>query len=334
MATQINPALARIWLPDGSRQYGYRKPLLVWSSSEADQRALDYLEHGVSNSQFESLSQLAKIEDRALEHLLERLGPAVRTGDGFAGQLSQTEIQDHFAELARLFLECSDEPGEVLARRRASRVFIESIGRVGLTITRGLESSFIGTMLTLDNSSVATSDIGPLGFETEDRGRPRVAAAKRAIQGLNLEQHSRLSRSMDTVDIAILIATDVVSPDSYAQWMRREIPHVSILFDESGVQVSPVVVPGITPCLACAEIARIEQQPDWVSIAPQLAQLDRTLEDSAMLFFAASIALNQTLNLLDLGIEGSDQLSFRLERSGAVSSFQAQTSDCGCRSFR
>ena len=334
MATQINPALARIWLPNGSRQYGYRKPLILNPSDEGEQRALDYLEHGISNSQLGSLARLARIGDEPLQNLLVRVGSVLTKSQGLRSQLSESEVAEHFAELSRIFLETQDDPAAVLARRRSSRIFIQSMGRTGLTITKGLDNSFIGTAMSLDNSTVQRSDLGALGYAEQALGESKVSAAKQLISAIKIEQHARLSGSMDHVDLAILIGTDVVSPQSYAHWLRREIPHLALVFDETGVQVSPVVVPGITPCLACAEISRMKLDPNWIAVAPQLQQLERSLEDAAMLLFASSIAVNQALNLIDRGIEHVDQLSYRLERSGEISTFEVESSDCGCRSVR
>jgi len=41
VATQINPRLARLWLADNIRQYGYRKPLRIEALSEPELKILD-----------------------------------------------------------------------------------------------------------------------------------------------------------------------------------------------------------------------------------------------------------------------------------------------------
>jgi hypothetical protein len=144
-----------------------------------------------------------------------------------------------------------------------------------------------------------------------------------------MQLHSRLSSSFDQISIAILIATDVVSPASYQIWLARDVPHLSIVFDEEGVEVSPLVVPGKTSCLSCYEKYRLENLANWPVIAPQLLALERSLADSAMLLFASGVVVNQVLNYLDL--LKYEPLSLRLDRSGQIASFIPPASNCGCR---
>lgn len=331
MATQINPALARLWLPAGGRQYGYMAPIVVPVESEAENRALDYLEQGLSNSQFGSLAQLSRVPDVEMQSLLERLGGTLRPTKGLGSFLSEDEIANHFHELARIYLTSNEDPADLIRSRHASRIFLDSLGRTGLTLARGLGASFIGSVLSMDNASVSAKDLGNLGYTEMQLGVARVKAANALLDRALVQQHSRLSASMENLDLAILISNDVQGPDGYHTWMRREVPHFSIVFDEAGVQVSPIVLPGITPCLACMELAKIDEDANWIAIAPQLAALERSLEDSAMVLFAASVALNQTLLLLDTGAEALPSLAYRLERTGAVSRFQVAARDCGCR---
>ena len=334
MAHQINPSLARLWLPSGSRQYGYVNPVRLSLQEESEQRAVDYLEQGVSESQYPAIGKLAKIPEPELGTLLTRLSGVLRTTSGFTQDLTEAEIAGHFAEISRIYLTSDTDPAEIISRRRASRIFIESMGRTGLTICRGLTSAFLGSILTLDNSLVKQSDVGNLGYTKGMLGISRAKAANEILMATGVQQHSRISGSMQNLDLAILIANDAVSPQSYQIWMRREVPHISIVFDEGGVQLSPIIIPGITRCLACMELAKMDENPDWVAIAPQLLALDRSLEDSAVVLFAASLAVNQALTLIDSGAANLLPTAYRLERSGQVSRFEVKSRECGCRIVR
>ena len=332
MATQINPALARLWLANNIRQYGYRSPEQISVANEAAARALDYLEQGISATQLESLSSIARLQEREVASLLERLGGLLTNHTGFQPELTAAEVSDHFSELARIFLQSRDDPAEVLAKRLSSIVFLESVGKTGLTVAKGLAASRIGRLITMDQKRIAKTDCHSLGFEAGQIGQPRAQAAQRQLGKTKIELHSRITNTLARVDLAVLIATDIVEPASYQPWLTREVPHISVVFDEEGVEVSPLIIPGVTPCLSCIELHRLDTIPDWNLIAPQLANLERSLDDAAMLLFASSIVVNQTLNLVDIGATNAAGLAHRLNRKGELKSYLLESKQCGCRS--
>lgn len=331
MATQINPALARIWLPGGIRQYGYIDPAVTQGQSPQIDRVLDHLEAGVSAAQLARLGVIAKSDELTVQSVLERLGGALKHNSGRHQPLTKGEINHHFAELARIYLESAEDPEAVLAKRAKATIFIERFDRTGLTIARGLTASFVGKLISLDKESVSQADTLPIGFSQSDLGHNRVRMAAREMPQTRIEHHSRFSGSMESVDLAILIDSDIANPDSYQPWMTREIPHISIVFDEAGVLVSPLVLPGITPCIGCYERAKIQKNPNWIVIAPQLAALDRSLADSAMLLFASSMVINQALNLIDFGVSNLMPEAFRLNRAGDLRKLTLSEINCGCR---
>jgi hypothetical protein len=155
--------------------------------------------------------------------------------------------------------------------------------------------------------------------------------AAQAIVGKNLQLHSRISSTFDSVSLAVLVTTDITNPATYQTWLARDVAHLAIVFDEEGVEVSPLVVPGKTRCLGCYEKYRLEHTPHWPVIAPQLLALDRSLADSAMLLFASGVVVNQALNFLDLEVIESNAL--RLNRNGTVVSHKPEAINCGCQAL-
>jgi hypothetical protein len=154
------------------------------------------------------------------------------------------------------------------------------------------------------------------------------------ISPTSIELHSRVTKSYDRAEVAILISHDVIEPGLYAPWMSRDVPHISIVYSELGATVSHLVLPGITPCLACLELDRLRKDSSWATTAPQLAQLDRDLADSSLVLFAASMALSLSLNLID-GIEIAQKpLASRLLRTSELQQLELQAANCGCRPER
>ena len=324
MVHQINPALARLWIADNARQYGYKKALTVSELSEPQQRLLDYFELGLTSSQHSNLPRLAKASEQTVSDLESRLQSVLwQSPTG----ISRSDVESRFAEIARVLLQGLD-PEEVKKLRKSKSVFIETLDATGLTIAKALALAGIGKQLSLDQIRVSSQDVSQLGYLAAQLGLPRVRAAQ-ALIGTDLQMHSRISGSFDAVSLAVLITTDIVNPESYQIWQARDIPHLSIVFDEEGVEVSPLIEPGKTSCLACYEKHRIETEPNWPVIAPQLLALDRTLADSALLLFASGVAVNQILNFIDHG--QSESNAVRLNRDGKIVSFMPPAISCGCR---
>lgn len=324
MVHQINPALARLWIADNARQYGYKKALTVSELSEPQQRLLDYFELGLTSSQHSNLPRLAKASEQTVSDLESRLQSVLwQSPTG----ISRSDVESRFAEIARVLLQGLD-PEEVKKLRKSKSVFIETLDATGLTIAKALALADIGKQLSLDQIRVSSQDVSQLGYLAAQLGLPRVRAAQ-ALIGTDLQMHSRISGSFDAVSLAVLITTDIVNPASYQIWQARDIPHLSIVFDEEGVEVSPLIEPGKTSCLACYEKHRIETEPNWPVIAPQLLALDRTLADSALLLFASGVAVNQILNFIDHG--QSESNAVRLNRDGKIASFMPPAISCGCR---
>jgi hypothetical protein len=321
---QINPALARLWIADNARQYGYKKALTVSELSEPQQRLLDYFELGLTSSQHSNLPRLAKASQETVSDLESRLQSVLwQSPTG----ISRSDVESRFAEIARVLLQGLD-PEEVKRLRKSKSVFIEKLDATGLTIAKALAIAGVGKQLSLDQIRVSSQDVSQLGYLAAQLGLPRVRAAQ-ALIGTDLQMHSRISGSFDAVSLAVLITTDIVNPASYQIWQARDIPHLSIVFDEEGVEVSPLIEPGNTSCLACYEKHRIETEPNWPVIAPQLLALDRTLADSALLLFASGVAVNQILNFIDHG--QSESHAVRLNRDGKIASFMPPAISCGCR---
>lgn len=334
MVRQINPSLARLWTAENSKQYGTSARLKLNQLSEAELRVLDYLEHGVTESQFPHLAKLTKTSEGTVQDLLQRLGPLITKTSAFVAELSDFDVERQFGEIMRLYLMEHADPAAALKRRSEAKIFISVLNRTGLTILRGLAASGIGAAFTTDQKQVQHADTLDLGYPVHFLGKPRAQSAKSLVSQTRVELHSRVSTSFDRAELAILLHSDATPPSSYAGWLSRDIPHLSILFTEQGVTVSHLVLPGISPCLACLEIERMTQDAQWSKIAPQLTHLERDLSDSSLSLFAASIALNQALNLVD-GYEFlSQQLITKMDRDGNVFQSAVPTTNCGCRLAR
>lgn len=332
MVQQINPGLARLYRENLGRQYGYQENKITLDSLTTGQhRALDLLEQGIADQQIELLPKMANAPQAEVRQLIQRLGGALRMTSSFFPEFSELEIQARFSEILRLYSSSELDPALALKVRRNSRIFIDSMAPIGLTLARGLGAAGVGTILTDDQARIQPSDTGALGYSAQGLGDPRAAHAKQLLADqISIQQHSRVTRSLDKVDIAILCTTDVLNPKTSQRWLSRDIPHLMVRFDEIGVEISHLVIPGLTPCLNCVELRRLESDSTWAEVATQLDYLERDLGDAASILFASSIALSRTLKRLDQPLSEQAQTSIRLDYGRSVRESQIAHSACGC----
>lgn len=332
MVRQINPGLARLFLDSKTRQYGYRNPLILSDLSPGAQRALDFLEQGIADQQLGLLPKMASANPAEVDDLVQRLGGYLRQTSSLLPELDQAQVQARFREILRLFASTSLDPAQALKNRGKARVFLSNLSPFGFTLARAMAAAGIGTLITDDQKRVSESDFGPLGFPASVLGRPRATAARDLLTGeIEIQHHSRITSSFDRMDIAILIGSDVLNPRTYQRWLSRDIPHLQVIFDEGGVEISHLVIPGITPCLGCIEVSRLRRDASWQAVATQLDYLERDLADSASSLFGASIALTRTLERIDNPLPLSATNLIRFERGAGVSELELTAENCGCR---
>ena len=137
-------------------------------------------------------------------------------------------------------------------------------------------------------------------------------------------------------DLAIIVAAHVIPPAFHGVWLRRDVPHLPVVFSESASVVGPVVEPGSGPCLLCLELHRRDADPSWPAIATQLLGRSGAAESPALLLesaaevcriFAAqgSGSTNSSVTAKSVRIEGA---------SGARTWTEwAAHPGCGCRSI-
>jgi bacteriocin biosynthesis cyclodehydratase domain-containing protein len=113
------------------------------------------------------------------------------------------------------------------------------------------------------------------------------------------------------------------------------IPHLAVGVDAIRAVIGPLVVPGRTSCLRCADLHRRDRDPAWPALAAQLSTSPHRFEpsDVALCTAASGLAAVQALAFLDgdapATIDGSLEMTlpdWRLRRRSRPSH-----PDCDCR---
>lgn len=96
-------------------------------------------------------------------------------------------------------------------------------------------------------------------------------------------------------DLAVVCSHFVLAPELHGTWLRRDIPHLSVVFSDSVVEVGPLVEPGVGPCLYCLERHRTDADEAWPAIATQLWGRRSRLETALIAGEVAALVARLTL---------------------------------------
>ncbi|WP_181434877.1 MULTISPECIES: hypothetical protein [unclassified Curtobacterium] len=71
-------------------------------------------------------------------------------------------------------------------------------------------------------------------------------------------------------DLALAVADHVLDPALRSAWLLRDLPQLTVVVGDGRVRVGPVVEPDRGPCLHCVELARVDEDDHWPTLATQL----------------------------------------------------------------
>ena len=107
-----------------------------------------------------------------------------------------------------------------------------------------------------------------------------------------------------TVHLVILSDALVADPRMVRDLHRRGIPHLPVLVRDGIGLVGPLVIPGVTSCLGCADLHRSDRDAAWPAIAAQLRDTVG-VADRATLLATAALALSQ-VNRVIAAVRGQE----------------------------
>lgn len=85
--------------------------------------------------------------------------------------------------------------------------------------------------------------------------------------------HSGNAMDQPYPDAVVIVSHYVTRPAARSLWLRRDVPHLPVVYSDTGVMIGPLVIPGNGPCLTCVEFHHRDRDLAWPALAAQL--LDR-----------------------------------------------------------
>ncbi len=155
---------------------------------------------------------------------------------------------------------------DLLRRRRSTVVRVVGSGRVAVAVASALAAAGVGRLAVEATGTVVAGDLGT-GYLPADLGKPRAAAAadavRRAAPDVQLRERHR-------PDLVVLTDVMVPEPAVVTELVASRVPHLIAYTLEGRVTVGPLVWPGRSSCLRCADLHRADVDLAWPKLAAQL----------------------------------------------------------------
>jgi hypothetical protein len=184
-----------------------------------------------------------------------------------AGLADATRRRLHHESAALALRGCT--AASVIRRRLAAQVLVTGASQLAVPIACTLASSGVGH-LDPDVTGVARmSDVVPAGLLPSDAHRPRGVAAAEAVRRAAPDVNLTPLRPGQAT-FAVLIGFSAPAALTALSLGSRRLAHLSVAVRDGAVIVGPLVRPGLTPCLNCLDLHRLDRDPAWARVAAQL----------------------------------------------------------------
>jgi len=295
----------RLWRDQTTLQLGHGTPrAAVLAGVDSSIRATLALLDGTRTSeQLIASAQSVGCTPARLRHLLDLLGSTGLLDDASEDRtvlqpLTPAERQRLGADLGSLALVRGDGGLPAARYRHPARVLVIGAGRVGAPLATMLAMAGIGAVDVLDEAATQPEDTGAGGLELSDVGRSRGLAAR---ERLRRSTPSMKQASPADADLVVLAPGRPDQLDDARRLISPGVPHLLAEVRGSVGVVGPLVLPGRSACLRCLDLTRTDLDPQWPSVAAQLASPSRTREacDGPLAVMVAAQAAQQVLSLVD-----------------------------------
>jgi len=204
-------------------------------------------------------------------------------------------------DLRSLAVRHGQRAAELLAARRYSCVEIHGSSRVAVHLAAVLAAAGVGRVRCTATGSVHLSHTAPGGLAPEDEGAVRVAAADRAVRRAAPEVDATPLAEGERPDLTVIAEDSPVPPERRDSLHAAGAPYLCLMLSLDRGVVGPLVLPGLTSCVRCADLVRRDRDPAWTALAVQLATPPRygPASDVAVAAVVAGVAALQALAFLD-----------------------------------
>jgi hypothetical protein len=191
--------------------------------------------------------------------------------------------------------------GQVLNARRQAAVAVHGTTRLATTVAATLAAAGVGWVQLLHGGDVHAADACPGGLTPADEGRRFGVAAVDAVRRAAPDVDTTPIPRDRVADLVILTDPGPIDPTVRASLHLDGSAHLLASVDGQHAVIGPLVLPGVTSCLRCADLHRGDRDPAWPALVVQLANRGRyrTASDVALCVATAGLATTHAIAYLD-----------------------------------
>lgn len=117
--------------------------------------------------------------------------------------------------------------------------------------------------------------------------------------GARVGQTSHRNAAGAAAGVDLMVLADSLAPDPrlVRDLQGSGVPHLPVRVRDGAGVVGPLVIPGLSSCLSCADLHRTDRDPAWPALAAQLRDLVGTA-DRPTLLATAALALSQLQQII------------------------------------
>lgn len=344
---RINPGLHVLALSASARQYGLGPSALVLRGlQQTDLAFLAALRTGMVDGRESAEAARCAVPPQRARALTQALAPVLlpfpEQAQSSGPAVPALRMERLAGDIDRLSAAYGVNGSAMIRHRARAAVEIAGLGRTGSLLARALATAGVGTLVLSDPGVVLPTDLGP-AFALPDLGMGRVQAVKRhiyrvdpTIQVLANPEGSPGPHTAH-LDLSICVGKPPIAGRAAGSPVR-EHPFLAVTVQETGVDIGPLVIPGLTPCLECFERQLADGDSMWYSAADALSrhqvEASPAGEETSGSLLAAGAAAAQALVFLDGMVQPAVWSAVLVLRSAdGYLGFRkvAFHPECGCR---
>jgi hypothetical protein len=235
-----------------------------------------------------------------LTAVLDKAGFLTNIGPQEVGQPPLTPAR-LTAELGVLTARFGDAAESVLHARRAAAVAVHGTSRLATSVAATFAAAGVGWIQLVHGGEVSAADACPGGVTAADEGRRFAVAAEEAVRRYGPDVETSPIPPERSTDLVVLTDPAPVDTSLRSALHYDRVPHLQASVDGQRAIVGPLVLPGRSSCLQCADLHRTDRDPAWPALAVQLAARPRrrVSSDVALCVATVGVAVGQALAYLD-----------------------------------
>ncbi|BBX17867.1 cyclodehydratase [Mycolicibacterium duvalii] len=162
----------------------------------------------------------------------------------------------------------------------------------------GVAADTVSGLLTdLLSTGVATPAASPRARSTSirvhgDGPLSDLLSTALSCNNIRLSRSSRTHALSTAIDLAVLTDYLVADPRVVRDLHDCGVPHLPVRVRDGTGLIGPLVIPGVTSCLRCADMHRSDRDSAWPAVASQLCRTVGTA-DRATVLATAGLALGE-----------------------------------------